>query len=271
MTVSRCASSVADPQNEIARGMFCPIDSAQGNYMKPTLALAVALAVIGSSLVSRADEHLDTLKIGSDVYTNVTVTRVSATDVYFTFPGGMANAKLKSLDPELQRHFGYNVSAAKAAEKLQHPGPVEYHFRVANGTSRAPKKAADIKVEYDDAVARAKAIINQPVTQLRETHEMESQTGYYNEGWFHPGAIKPNFQTVDIRKTREANYAKFKYVTSNLNPGVVFLGSELEFNSMTKYFYVDRSLPKKKLSETEMLEINRLYRIIGEDEAALAK
>jgi hypothetical protein len=32
---------------------------------------------------------------------------------------------------------------------------------------------------------------------------------------------------------------------------------------MTKYFITDRSVPKKKLTEAEMLEINRLYRIIG--------
>ena len=40
---------------------------------------------------------------------------------------------------------------------------------------------------------------------------------------------------------------------------------------MTKYFYTDRTLPKKKLSETELLEINRLYRIIGRCERELAK
>ena len=40
---------------------------------------------------------------------------------------------------------------------------------------------------------------------------------------------------------------------------------------MTKYFYTDRSVPKKKLTEEEMLEINRLYRIIGQDQDRLAK
>ena len=32
---------------------------------------------------------------------------------------------------------------------------------------------------------------------------------------------------------------------------------------MTKIFYNDFTVPKKKLTETEMLEINRLCRIIG--------
>ena len=40
---------------------------------------------------------------------------------------------------------------------------------------------------------------------------------------------------------------------------------------MTKYFYTDRSVPKKKLTETEMLEINRLYRIIGRCEQQLVQ
>ena len=38
---------------------------------------------------------------------------------------------------------------------------------------------------------------------------------------------------------------------------------------MTKYFYEDRSLPKKRLTEVEMLEINLLYRIIGKCEEQL--
>jgi hypothetical protein len=73
---------------------------------------------------------------------------------------------------------------------------------------------------------------------------------------------------VDIRTTQQFPYVD-QYVTSDLNPGVVFLGQELEFNSMTKYFITDRSVPKKKLTEAEMVEINRLYRIIGHCEQQL--
>ena len=93
----------------------------------------------------------------------------------------------------------------------------------------------------------------------------------YRPGWFHDGAIKPDFNNVDVRASRETSYDKNQYVTSDLNPGVVFLAAELEFNPMTKYFYTDRSLPKKKLPEAKMLEINRLYRIIGRCEQELAK
>jgi hypothetical protein len=91
----------------------------------------------------------------------------------------------------------------------------------------------------------------------------------YSPGWFHEGATKPDFNTVDVRATQQLDYADKQYVSSDLNPGVVFLGSELEFNPMTKYFYTDRTVPKKKLTEAEMLEINRLYRSIGHYEQQL--
>jgi hypothetical protein len=120
---------------------------------------------------------------------------------------------------------------------------------------------AALKTEKNNAVFQVQHIVNQPVTRLKRTPNMVVST--YSPGWFHPGAGKPDFNTVDVRKTQELSYADNQYVTSDLNPGVVFLGHELEFNRMTKYFITDRSVPKKKLTEAEMLEINRLYRIIG--------
>ena len=51
---------------------------------------------------------------------------------------------------------------------------------------------------------------------------------------------------------------------------MAFNGHELEFNLMTKYFYTDRTVPKKKLTEQEMVEVNRLYRIIGHADEELA-
>ena len=114
------------------------------------------------------------------------------------------------------------------------------------------------------ARTRVIAIVNQPATPFpRRTTARE-----YSPGWFHEGALKPDFDTVDVRTTQEFPYENEEYVTSNLNPSVMFLGRQLEFNSMTKVFYVDRTLPKKRLSEPQMLEINRLYRVIGRAERA---
>lgn len=124
------------------------------------------------------------------------------------------------------------------------------------------QQIAAVQSTMDDAVARVKAIVNQPITHLTRTPDM--RVGVFSPGWFHEGAIKPDFATVDIRTTQELPYAKYTYVTSDLNPDEVFIGGQLEFNSMTKYFYTDRTVPKKRLTEAEMLEINQLYRTIAQ-------
>lgn len=105
-------------------------------------------------------------------------------------------------------------------------------------------------------------IVNQPITHLHRSGSFS----VFSPGWFHPGATEPDFNNVDIRTTQERPYEG--HVTSDLNPTEMFNGSELEFNAMTKYFYTDRTLPKKRLSDTEMVEINGLYRVIGHDEQA---
>ena len=121
----------------------------------------------------------------------------------------------------------------------------------------------------DKAIAQVQKIVNQPVARLARKPGMDVAT--FSPGWFHEGANKPDFNNVDVRTTQEKIYDQHAYVTSDLNPGVVFRGRDLEFNSNTKYFYTDRSVPKKKLTEAEMLEINRLYRIIGRCEQQLAQ
>lgn len=227
-----------------------------GGNLHPTAILILALLVAG--LTAFAGERLPVLKVDGVTYSNVTITGVTASDIFFLSDHGLANAKLKDLDPALQRHFHYNA-AASAPEQSQGL----FHFKAFSAlhSDARPASIAAVKARMDDAIARVKAIVNQPVRSIPRTPDMQVAT--YHPGWFHPGAEVPDFNTVDVRATQKLSYARYQYVTSDLNPGVVFLGSELEFNPMTKYFYTDRSLPKAKLTEAEMLEINRLYRIIG--------
>lgn len=230
--------------------------------------ILVTLVLTAGTLL--ADKKMASLNVGNKTYSNVTITKVTATDIFFTSDQGMGNAKLKNLDPELQDHFHSGGAVPITTGQQAKPAVSIYHFRVANANvTNQPANAADVKVELADAIAKVKGIVNQPVRRLPEPAGETVST--YSPGWFHEGAIRPDFNHVDVTKTQEFPYAGQKYVTSNLNPGVVFLGAELEFNSMTKYFYTDRSLPKKKLTAAEMQEINRLYRIIGEDEAKQSK
>ncbi|MBZ9707021.1 hypothetical protein LB543_09845 [Mesorhizobium sp. ESP7-2] len=117
-----------------------------------------------------------------------------------------------------------------------------------------------LNAEATRAEQKVVEIVNQPITHLPRSGPVSE----FSPGWFHPGATKPDFNNVDIRATQELTYEG--HVTSDLNPSEMFNGRELEFNTMTKYFYTDRTLPKKRLSEAEMVEINGLYRVIGGDE-----
>ena len=216
----------------------------------------IVLAGLLFAVGVRADENLPTLTVGGMVYSNVTITSVTATDIYFTADNGIGSAKLYELDPALQKHFHYDARKAKAAESNK-----------SIGAAGNPPDLSDPQAAMDDAMARVRRIVNQPVTMLSITPGMD--VAVYSPGWFHPGAIRPDFNNVDVRATQELHYAAHQYVTSDLNPKICFLGSELEFNGMTKFFYTDRSMPKKKLTEAEMVEINRLYRIIGQCEQKL--
>jgi hypothetical protein len=136
-----------------------------------------------------------------------------------------------------------------------------------NGADSASQEdPAVVRKKIKDAIDKVVLIVNQPVEGVPRT----MVATYFPNGWFHPGAARPDFDNADVRRTQEtAHYAPYEYVYSNLDPATAFPGNELEFNSALKFFYRDRSVPKKKLSESEMLEINRLYRIIGGGERAL--
>jgi hypothetical protein len=128
-------------------------------------------------------------------------------------------------------------------------------------TNSLAGQIATLQLQMTNAWQRVEAIVNQPVRAYVKAPGYH--IGLSSPGWFHPGAIKPDFDTVDVRQSQQFPYNKYQYMTSDLNSGVMFLSRDLEFNSMTKYFYTNRSLPKHRLTEAEMLEINRLYRIIG--------
>lgn len=123
-----------------------------------------------------------------------------------------------------------------------------------------------MKRQLDDAVAQVVKIVNQPVPHVPATPDM--RLGY---GLFHPGAERPDFNYVDVRQTQQHLFDADPLISWEGRPDMAWVGKDIEFNPATKYFYQDRSLPKKKLTEPEMLEINRLYRIIGQCEQQLAQ
>ncbi len=128
-------------------------------------------------------------------------------------------------------------------------------------TGSAEQQIAALQLEMTNAWKRVLEIVNRPVPAYQRTKAMKVQM--YAPSWFHPGATIPDFVNVDVRKSQDVSFGQHKYVSSDVTPGKVFLGADCEFNVALKYFYINRDLPKHRLSEAEMNEINQLYRIIG--------
>ena len=126
-----------------------------------------------------------------------------------------------------------------------------------------------LSAERQSAVDSVIAIVNQPVPQIPMSPNL--RPGWWGNGWFHEGASIPDYANVDIRVTQEVvQFMKYRFISSPLNPGVVFPGDQIEFNANTKLYYQDRNLPKKRLTQDEMVEINRLYRVIAKCDSQLA-
>lgn len=111
--------------------------------MNSRLSVLLTLIILVSGLrTARADEKIAVLAAGSEVYSNITVTSVSATDVYFTYSGGMANVKLKKLSPEWQKHFNFDPDKAQAAELQQADNKTRYHDEIIHQSAAPPAAAA---------------------------------------------------------------------------------------------------------------------------------
>lgn len=125
-----------------------------------------------------------------------------------------------------------------------------------------PLEIASIRLKRARTEDRVRALVNQPPPSLPRTVRMRVQT---NAGaWYPETATAPDYANVDVRATQQKNYDGKGYLATAAAPGVVYLGDELEFNPLLNYYYVDRTLPKKKLTSAEMEQINALFREIAE-------
>ena len=71
------------------------------------------------SVAPGAPLKLDFLKVGSKVYSNVTIVGANKTDLYFTHNQGIINVKLRYVDESLKQRFHYDPKAASEAERQQ--------------------------------------------------------------------------------------------------------------------------------------------------------
>jgi thioredoxin-related protein len=176
----------------------------------------IVFSLISAVGAVRADEKLPMLKAGINTYSNVTVTAVTATDIYFTYGGGMGNVKLKLLSPELQKHFGYDPKQADEAEQKQAAANVQYHAQAIN--QPAPRPRADESTAQASSAAQTSESswgteLSAALNQARSENKMVllDFTGSDWCGW----CIK--FDKDVLSTDKFASYAKNKLVLVRLD------------------------------------------------------
>lgn len=90
------------------------------------------MIVLGlAAFPTQATERLPLLQTSEASYTNVVVTSVTPTDLWFSHAGGMGNVKLKDLDPAMQKHFKYNPTKAENLARAQAEATKQYYMAKA--------------------------------------------------------------------------------------------------------------------------------------------
>ena len=130
--------------------------------------LFVLSARAGDQFAAIGDDRFPTLTAGENTYTNVTITSVTATDIYFKYDKGMGNAKIKDLSPDLKEHFHYDEARAASIERKHAQANAQYHaFVIAQpnakqpdesrlpDSSSAPQSSAQWGTDFSDALNQA--------------------------------------------------------------------------------------------------------------------
>jgi cytochrome c biogenesis protein CcmG, thiol:disulfide interchange protein DsbE len=161
------------------------------------LPVALALLVASATLLRADGEKLALLKAGSEEFVDVTVTSVTATDIYFSHSRGLGNAKLKNLDPALQQRFHFNPAAAAEKEKQQ----LEAQARYVQARKEAKPPPPAPRADEDEAQGGA--------TDEVEPHEITAKSflnrpapGIVAEKWLtEPPNLIGKFILVDFWAT----------------------------------------------------------------------
>ncbi len=138
------------------------------------IVIGALLAAAGS--IRADDERLATLRVGTEVYSNVTVKSVSVTDIFFTHSRGVGNAKLKNLDPAVQKMFHFDPAKSAAQQADQAKANALYNQEVRN--SPPPKRPPAPEPEPEpqqpgtangirDHPIKAKSFLNQAAPSLQ--------------------------------------------------------------------------------------------------------
>src|SRR5215472_11412097 len=91
--------------------------------------------------------------------------------------------------------FAAMLLPVKSPAPLAYSADQGWRFETRHGPVQAETNA--VWREMEAAIHDVEKIVNQPVTAYRRAPGMHVST--YSPGWFHEGANKPRFDTVDVR------------------------------------------------------------------------
>jgi thiol-disulfide isomerase/thioredoxin len=117
-----------------------------------------------------AETKLPELRVNQKVYTNVTIFGANATDLFFSHAQGLANVKLKYLEPDIRERFAYDPGKAGEAERQQAEDERRFADALAkNLAAEAANRLRGPATLDADSLADAmsdKSPLNQPMPEL---------------------------------------------------------------------------------------------------------
>jgi hypothetical protein len=95
------------------------MDSSMKSFWKVTFAWTVAVFILAAVQVraQSTDEHLDTFRVGTTVYTNVTIMTKTPTDIFFKHSFGFGNTKVMDVDRHTLLSLGYQLPPDESEKK----------------------------------------------------------------------------------------------------------------------------------------------------------
>jgi cytochrome c biogenesis protein CcmG, thiol:disulfide interchange protein DsbE len=153
--------------------------------------VAVTGLLVSACWAQAFEEKFTSIDVGSDVYSNVTVTSVTTTHIYFTHARGLGSARIADLNPALQQHFRFDAAAAEArlAQQARENGLYGEQARQAAAARKREQENAATNLPPESALL-AKSFLNRPAPPLMF------------EKWLSaPPDMKGKFVLVDIWAT----------------------------------------------------------------------
>ena len=175
-----------------------------------------AYRLVSAEKPNSAPEKLPVLKVGNEVYSNVTVTAVTATDIYFTHSRGMGNVKLERLDPELQKKFHFDPKKASQTKIQQQQINANYRSWISRQTNSHPAQAElppVVSIEVADPAVQYKYFNN---SQSGKPEDFQEGTLADTDSDF---ICEPEFDVLPVRGTNGGPFA-FRIEAVKLSVGL---------------------------------------------------